>query len=121
MCSDSITSRQNGDLCRWCERERERCWNEKGIESCTWDVKIQRVEPVFRERARREKEREREHSRTVYMEVMHGVVPIGRGVALRMFQLHPEREQPYWSFKDNKVARRVIERALLLAAYGVKT
>ena len=55
------------------------------------------------------------------MEAMHGVVPIERGVALRMFQLHPEREQPYWSFKDNKVARRVIERALLLAAYGVKT
>ena len=93
-------------------------------------MKIQRVEPVFRERARerrreRERERERERARdqyrTVYMEVMHGVVPIGRGVALRMFQLHPEREQPYWSFKDNKVARRVIERALLLAAYGVKT
>ena len=69
----------------------------------------------------RERERARDQYRTVYMEVMHGVVPIGRGVALRMFQLHPEREQPYWSFKDNKVARRVIERALLLAAYGIKT
>ena len=59
------------------------------------DAHIDSVEPVFGERARererdresttereRDREREREHSRTVYMEVMHGVVPIGRGIAL---------------------------------------
>ena len=61
------------------------------------DAHIDSVEPVFGERARErerdrestaerereiEREREREHSRTVYMEVMHGVVPIGRGIAL---------------------------------------
>ena len=60
------------------ERKRDRIMH-MGCEDSMGRTSVSRKSEREKER---EREREREHSRTVYMEVMHGVVPIGRGIAL---------------------------------------
>ena len=61
VCTRSIPCRQNGDVCRWWEREREReiMRRKRGRNMHSRDAHIDSVEPVFGERAR-ERERDRE-------------------------------------------------------------